>query len=625
MNIDDVALSTDSGLVIHNRSPYVGQVGLEGSTLIRFTLTTAPTGSITLAKTVVKINGVLAYDAGVFTPPFAGPGSTVTSSISTWSMAFSIDGVDAYASRSEVTVEVSSQDSASNTLDETYTFTIKDTTAPRVEKVFALDRNIVQVVFTDNVTSLHAAAVAVDFPWGTEALTWDGSDWIYDPLTYPYVSTGVSAPYSLVKDTLLTVVVDGEEHTVPIPSDETTAAGVASALTVALGMYGVSAWAFGGKVWMRSGTVKGSIEVKPGGAQGALQFELGSQGPRVAYYTTPGTYTLPVSILGLTGVVSQVSIEYALEGFTFRLQTFEEIFTDSVLDPTNYVLTIDTARVQSEINPTYVTTVDRVERASDSSVLLYLEKAMTQGGFYIMTVDGVYDNSGNIIDPLKNSGEFSGFVPSEMMERDWDIYSLYAAFNRRQDEDRGLVFKKFCAVLKEVSLQWLSDIDYIFRWQDIAQAPERVVDGMLANLGNPFGCISIDAVLKKQLIGFLTTLYKEKGTEKGIGNAIRFFLGIDPITFKYYWGTGWMLGKPGRGELGVSTVLNSGKLRDRYSFSIIVNRVLTEVEKEGIQCIVRVLKPSHTHFITIIEPTPPFVPDHWMIPWSGFGSTTILH
>jgi len=625
VNIDDVSLSLSPGIHLHNRNPNDGQLGVPGGGVFEFSITSSLMSLINLPATVITVNGVVAYNGG-FTPEFSGPlSSVVAAPWGGWSVDFVVDGVEDYASESVVTIRVQSQDALANALDETYSFTIKDTTAPRVLKALAIDRNVVQVEFTDNVVGVEATAVSVDFPWGLENLTWDGENWVFNPLTYPYVSTGLVAPFNLAKDTLLTVVVNGNERTVAIPSNQTTAAGVASALNAVLNIYGATAWDFGGRVWLRSDTPTGSIEVKEGGAYGALKFELGSQGPRVAYYTTPGTYTLPVHITGVNGVVSEVTVEYTLEGLQFVLQNFIESFGDSVLEASHYVLSIDGDRVQADYNPTYITTVETVERLNATTVLLYLTKAMTQGGYYYLTVTGVEDSEGNVVDPDNNKVEFTGFTPTEMNERDWDIYELFPVFNRRRDADTLYQFKKFCSALTEVSSQWLSDIDYVFRWQDIAQAPERIVDGMLANLGNPFGCISLDATTKKRLIGFLTTLYKEKGTEKGIKNAIRFFLGIDPITFKYYWGTGWVLGKPGRGELAVTTVLNSGSLRDRYSFSIITTKTLTDEEREGIECIVRIMKPAHTHFISIIEPVPPFVPDHWMIPWSGFGSTTILH
>jgi hypothetical protein len=58
---------------------------------------------------------------------------------------------------------------------------------------------------------------------------------------------------------------------------------------------------------------------------------------------------------------------------------------------------------------------------------------------------------------------------------------------------------------------------------------------------------------------------------------------------------------------------------------VIVDRSLTEEERELLRFIVDIMKTSHTHLIDIIEPSAPFVPDNWQIPWSELAINTILH
>lgn len=624
--IDDVVSTLVDGVFLHNRNPNEGQLGVIKDSLIRFTISSSYESDIDLANTIIEINGVEAYNGG-FASPFNGPESSVTSVLGLWSVDFVIDIATSsyFESQSMVTIEVQAHSDDGRSLHQTYSYVMEDTAQPRVEKASALDRNVVRVEFTDNVASVVASSVEVTFPWGAESLVIQDGSWVFEDLTYPYVSILGFTSFELAKGTYLTLKIDGVEHTITIPSNETTSLGVATALNIALTGLGATSWVKGSYVYLRSDDEKGSIEIVSGGAQEALHFEEGEQVPRVAYYTNPATYNLPVKVIGMNGLVSYISIEYKLEGYSFVLKNFEETFDSSVLDPANYILTYDSVRVQSDINPTFLPPIARIEQLDNTSVLVYTARPLTMGGYYIITVENVLDTSGNVIDPDNNTATFDGFIPSEMAERAWDIYGLFPAFNRRQDESYALAFKKFCSVLQEVSLQALSNTDYIARWQDIAQAPEHIIDAKLETLGNPFKCTTLTEIKKKRLLGFLTTLYKEKGTEKGIRNAIKFILEIDPITFKYYWGTGWTLGVFGRSELGVSTVLNSGTLRDRYSFSIVVTTELTEEERTGIECIIRAMKPAHTHFISIIEPTAPFTPDHWMIPWSALGTTTKLH
>ena len=41
--------------------------------------------------------------------------------------------------------------------------------------------------------------------------------------------------------------------------------------------------------------------------------------------------------------------------------------------------------------------------------------------------------------------------------------------------------------------------------------------------------------------------------------------------------------------------------------------------------IVEYLKPAHTHFVDLVEPLPPVLPNHWELGLSDLGETTDLH
>jgi hypothetical protein len=55
------------------------------------------------------------------------------------------------------------------------------------------------------------------------------------------------------------------------------------------------------------------------------------------------------------------------------------------------------------------------------------------------------------------------------------------------------------------------------------------------------------------------------------------------------------------------------------------SRILTDQERRQLRAIVDDLKPAHTHFVDLIEPLPPIVPDHWELGLSDLGETTDLH
>ena len=62
-----------------------------------------------------------------------------------------------------------------------------------------------------------------------------------------------------------------------------------------------------------------------------------------------------------------------------------------------------------------------------------------------------------------------------------------------------------------------------------------------------------------------------------------------------------------------------------YAFNVEVARILTERERRQLRAIVEYLKPSHTHFVDLVEPLPLIAPDHWELGISELGVTTDLH
>ena len=124
-----------------------------------------------------------------------------------------------------------------------------------------------------------------------------------------------------------------------------------------------------------------------------------------------------------------------------------------------------------------------------------------------------------------------------------------------------------------------ADVD---RWHDIfdlERAPEAFVDLILRDLGNPFP-FELDAMGKRRLASVLVEMYRQKGTAKGIQNAIRFFLGIDISAISPFNADTLYLGES---LLGVDWVLGPSDRFARYAFNVEVARILTDRERRQLR------------------------------------------
>jgi hypothetical protein len=48
-------------------------------------------------------------------------------------------------------------------------------------------------------------------------------------------------------------------------------------------------------------------------------------------------------------------------------------------------------------------------------------------------------------------------------------------------------------------------------------------------------------------------------------------------------------------------------------------------ERRQLRAIVEYLKPAHTHFVDLVEPLRPVLPNHWELGLSDLGERTDLH
>ncbi len=252
-------------------------------------------------------------------------------------------------------------------------------------------------------------------------------------------------------------------------------------------------------------------------------------------------------------------------------------------------------------------------------VLLTLDTEMTPDVVHEVVALGVTDLFGNVDLAPYDRATFTGFRPARPQTRRFDLWRMLPKHNRRDDQTGDLF--RFIACLQEVTDLLLADVD---RWPDIfdlERAPESFLDLILRDLGNPFP-FELDTMGKRRLASVLVEMYRQKGTAKGIQNAIRFFLGIDISAISPFNADTLILGES---ELGIAWVLGPSDRFARYAFNVEVARILAERERRQLRAIVEYLKPAHTHFVDLVEPLPPILPNHWELGLSDLGETTDLH
>lgn len=291
--------------------------------------------------------------------------------------------------------------------------------------------------------------------------------------------------------------------------------------------------------------------------------------------------------------------------FNEAMKMTDATATDDALRAANYVfagVSIPTA----EVSPVSVTKI------SNAEVEVLVNIPFSPGGTYSVTVSNAKDLFGNAVIAPNNKAEFVAFRPPQPAGRSFDLYSKLAGVNRRLDLTLDL--KLFIACLQDIADLLLYDLD---KWTEILDpdfAPEAFVDAMLADLGNPFP-FDLELVDKRRLLRVLVDIYKQKGTNAGIVNAIRFFLGIE-VEVVEWLAEGLSLGES---ELGIDWILAPGTSRDRYSYEIVSPVILTETQRDQITEIATYMHPAHTHLRQIVEPPPVLVIDHLELGLSELG------
>lgn len=299
--------------------------------------------------------------------------------------------------------------------------------------------------------------------------------------------------------------------------------------------------------------------------------------------------------------------------------TFDEpIDAASALEAAHWSI----ARLGDYVTPIASVEVASVETTPSVNVIdLLADIPLTFAGSYRLTASpAVIDAHGNPVDPAFGTRDFLGFDPPQPAGRDFDLYARLPRVNRLEDDTQDLL--RFVGCVQEVSDLLLYSVD---RWIDILDpdtAPEFFVDAMLADLGNPF-VFDLTVAQKRKLALVLSEVYALKGTDVGIVNVVRFFLGIEvEIDALNDVRNLWELGTSALGE---GTFLDTGDLFTRLSFRVRVAQSLTAAQRRQISAIVDYMRPAQTHFIELVEPVIPVYVNHAELGLSRLGVDFFLH
>jgi phage tail-like protein len=147
--------------VLANRDPEPNDTGAPADGHIALEILDVGGSGIATGVTAIYVDGVLAFDGGVFQAGFDGPGSE-SHTIGAGNLHVTIDPTFLLESEQVVSVRVVSQTTAGSplTIDETYTFTVADTAGPVLSSAVASNLKIVRATFDEDVLSESEAGTA---------------------------------------------------------------------------------------------------------------------------------------------------------------------------------------------------------------------------------------------------------------------------------------------------------------------------------------------------------------------------------------------------------------------------------------------------------------------------------
>jgi phage tail-like protein len=163
----------------------------------------------------------------------------------------------------------------------------------------------------------------------------------------------------------------------------------------------------------------------------------------------------------------------------------------------------------------------------DDQVDLTLDYEQSPDAGYQLTATGVVGVIGTFYTDATAGTPvalFTGYRPARPIGRRFDLLTMLPERNVADDATNDL--HNFIACLQDLTDLALSRVDVFTDIWDYDLCPVEYLDAILYGLGNPFAFVLTD-VNKRRLASVLIAIYKQKGTEVGIINALRFFLGVE--------------------------------------------------------------------------------------------------
>lgn len=220
---------------------------------------------------------------------------------------------------------------------------------------------------------------------------------------------------------------------------------------------------------------------------------------------------------------------------------------------------------------------------------------------------------------------FVGWQPPVPAGRSFQLWDMIGEKNRNEDTTGDLA--RFISLFQEVTDLVLYDIDRFTQLADPDLAQPDAVEAMLDDLGDPFTEFDLDTIDQRRLVHLLVAIYQEKGTNDGMINAVRFFMGLEITIDEIGFGT-WVLGKGSGSALGVNSVLGTSDPATLNTFDVVVSTNITAAQVAQVEAICQYMRPAWTHLRNVVQPStaPVFVP--WVLGRHGYsflGVNCILH
>ena len=168
-----------------------------------------------------------------------------------------------------------------------------------------------------------------------------------------------------------------------------------------------------------------------------------------------------------------------------------------------------------------------------------------------------------------------------------DLWRLLPRHNRRSDTTGDL--RHLIGCLQSVTDLVVHRIEAMHAEFDPLTASPPNVDLMLEDLGNPFGPM-VPLQDARRLTLVLGDIYRQKGTAKGIANAIRMFVGLE-VQDIYCSNTAGDKDGTAIGRVDRSSI---------YAFDVIFGHPLTNLQRQRVRALVEYMKPAHTHLGDIL-------------------------